>query len=168
MVALMRVRWKAAWVAVGFLIVPLAGCSAGLRAEMAACRSLDWAAASIGPSIRDYHRELISSLGGAEARTITDFVDQLRVDISDPSMLEAHVVRFMTDLDRLRRARAVEEDRYRAAMGQLSGLRRSASRLYRSAEVGTGLQGALRQYTDLFLDAVAPIPTAPPEGPPGC
>ena len=62
----------------------------------------------------------------------------------------------------------MEEDRYRAAVAELSGLRRSASRLYRSAEVGSGLQGTMRQYADLLLNAIAPAPTAPTAGPPGC
>ncbi len=146
--------------AIGCWAILLAGCNAALRAEMASSRSLDAAAAAISPALSDYHRELVNLLGTEEARTVNDFVERMRLDVTDRGLGDAHAIRFISDLGRIRRDRVAEEDRYRTAMGEVGAMRRSATRLYRSAEIGSGLQGTLHQYLDLLLDSVAPVPTA--------
>ncbi len=151
-----RLMRKRSVVNVGGLLVLgglFAGCALDARVDLAAAGAMDRLAGSVEGVVNEYHAEIDKADDAMEVAVVDAYVDRIRRDVADDGAVEAHNEKFRLAMKRVRDDRAVEFDRYRAALDNVDVMREVARGLRRLAAESMSLEDDARRYLFSLLES---------------
>lgn len=122
------------------------GCGGDAGVELAAAQTIESLADSLSAAVAEYHQEVQAGDDQRESAVVAALIARVRQDAEDESATAAHAADFTEAMGRLRADRAVEWERYRAALDNLGGFREVAAGLRRVAIESMSLEDEARRY----------------------
>ena len=122
------------------------GCGGDAGVELAAAQTIESLADSLSAAVGEYHQEVQAGDDQRESAVVAALIVRVRQDAEDESATAAHGADFTEAMGRIRADRAVEWERYRAALDNLGGLKEVAAGLRRVAIESMSLEDEARRY----------------------
>lgn len=122
------------------------GCGGDAGVELAAAQTIESLADSLSAAVAEYHQEVQAGDDQRESAVVAALIARVRQVAEDESATEAHAADFTEAMGRIRADRAVEWERYRAALDNLGGLKEVAAGLRRVAIESMSLEDEARRY----------------------
>ncbi|GJM23591.1 MAG: hypothetical protein DHS20C16_00060 [Phycisphaerae bacterium] len=129
------------------------GCSLDARVDLAAASAMDTLAGSMEGVVNEYHTEIDRADDAAEVAVVDAFVGRIRRDVTDEVAVESHSEKFRLAMKRVRDDRAVEMNRYRAALDNVDVVREVARGLRRLATESMSFEDDARRYLFSLLES---------------
>lgn len=128
------------------------GCVLDARVDLAAAGAMDRLAGSMEGVVNEYHAEIDRADNAMEVAVVDAFVERIRRDVSDEAAVTSHNEKFRLAMKRVRDDRAVEFDRYRAALDNVDLVREVARGLRRLATESMSFEDDARRYLFSLLE----------------
>lgn len=138
-----------------------AGGSLDSRVDLAAASAMDELAGAVETVVKEYHGEIDRGDDAMEAAVVDAFVARVRRDVSDDALVDSHSEAFRSAMQRVRDDRAVEMNRYRAALDNVDLVREVARGLRRLATESMSFEDDARRYLFSLLESASSGATTP-------
>lgn len=148
----MRERKRIVVAALAMACVAGSGCGGDARVELATADAMQSLATAMDQVLGEYHEGIVGADDGREGAAITALVTRVTRDAGDENKVSGHAEAFSQALAKLRGDRAVEWQRYRAALDNVALLRETAADLRRLAVASMSLQDETRRYVLALFD----------------
>lgn len=137
----------------GILVaMSLTGCGGDARFELASADALHVVADELDVALNEYHAELVRLDDAREVEVVQAFVQRVRRDHDDETMMAGHEEAFVQALTHIRADRTAAWQRRQISAENVATLREVAAGLQKLALQSLSLQDEMRRYLESWIE----------------